>query len=155
MHGGLSLRWKRTHQRQPTGHRGGPAVRRRHWALGLSGFYLGEIEPTRAHFERAIAISDVERISPLVSFYGSVISRGHLARTLLYLGFADQSQQMIDQAIERTQGMRHPVGLADALALTAHLLAFHRHAQPVQETAAAIACMLKSTGCHTTLPSRR
>lgn len=70
--------------------------------------------------------------------YGAVISRGHLARALLYLGFADQSQQMMNQAVARTEGMSHPVGLADALALTAHLSAFHHYAQSTQETAAAI-----------------
>jgi predicted ATPase len=109
-----------------------------HWVLGLSRFYMGEIAGSRIHFEQAIAIHDTEHISSMVSVYGAVISRGHLARTLLYLGFADQSQQMINQAISRTEGMRHPVGLADALALTAHLSAFHHYAQSTQETAAAI-----------------
>jgi len=109
-----------------------------HWVLGLSQFYMGEIAGSRINFEQAIAIHDTEHIVSPVSVYGAVICRGHLARTLLYLGFADQSRQMMNQAIARTEGMRHPVGLADALALKAHLSAFHRHAQSTQETAAAI-----------------
>jgi predicted ATPase len=110
-----------------------------HWALGLSHSYLGEFEAARAHFEQTIAIHDGEGIDSPVSLYGAVLCRAHLARVLLYLGFADQSTQMINQAIARTGHMRHPVGLADALALTTHLWAFHHHAQKTQETAAAIA----------------
>jgi tetratricopeptide (TPR) repeat protein len=109
-----------------------------HWVLGLSQFYMGEIAGSRLHFEQAIAIHDSEHIGSLVSVYGAVISRGHLARALLYLGFADQSQEMMNQAIARTERMSHPVGLADALALTAHLSAFHHYAPSTQETAAAI-----------------
>jgi serine/threonine protein kinase/tetratricopeptide (TPR) repeat protein len=109
-----------------------------HWTLGLSRSYLGEFEAAREQFEQTIAIHDAERIDSLVSLYGAVLSRAHLARMLLYLGFADQSQQMMNQAIAKTGGIRHPVALADALTLKAHLLAFQRHAPTTQETAAAI-----------------
>jgi serine/threonine protein kinase/predicted ATPase len=110
-----------------------------HWTLALSDSYLGEFEAARVHFEQAIAIHDAEHIDSPVSLHGAVLSRAHLARMLLYLGFADQSQQMMNQAIAKTRGIPHPVGLADALALTAHMLAFHHHTLTTQETAAAIA----------------
>jgi tetratricopeptide (TPR) repeat protein len=110
-----------------------------HWALGLSLSYLGEFESARVHFEQTIAIHDAECIDSPVSLYGAVLCRAHLARVLLYLGLADQSQHMMNQAVARTGRMRHPVGLADALALTTHLWAFHHHAQKTQEKAAALA----------------
>jgi predicted ATPase len=109
-----------------------------HWGLGLSHFYLGEPVAARTHFEQAIAIHDAQGIDSPVSLYGSVLCRAHLARLLLYLGFADQSQRMMNQAIARAEGMRHPVGLADALSLAAHLAAFHHHPRKTQELAAAI-----------------
>jgi predicted ATPase len=110
-----------------------------HWALGLSHFYLGELEASRVHFEQTIAIYDAESIDSPVTLYGAVLCRAHLARVLLYLGFADQSQQVMNQGTAHAESMRHPVGLADALSLTAHVWAFHHHPQKTQETAAAIA----------------
>ena len=109
-----------------------------HFALGCCHFYMGDFEAARAHFEQTIAIHDAECSEFSTSAYFAVICCPHLSRTLFYMGFADQSQQMMNQVITRIGPMRNPVGLALSLSLTAQRLAFQLQAQMTQETAATI-----------------
>jgi predicted ATPase len=109
-----------------------------HWVTGLSQCYLGRFTAARDHFERTIAIHDAAGIDSPFSMYGAVLSRAHLARMLLYLGYPDQSRRVIDEAIIKAQRMRHPVGFANTLALAAYLEAFHRNVEKTLELAAAI-----------------
>src|SRR5262249_45948865 len=108
-----------------------------HWLIGLSQCYLGAFAAARDHFEQTITIHDSAVIEPALYMYGAVLSRAHLARMLLFLGYPDQSQQMMTEAIARAERHRHPVGVANTLALAAYLEAFHRRPEKALERAAA------------------
>jgi tetratricopeptide (TPR) repeat protein len=110
-----------------------------HWVIGLSQCYLGKFGAARDHFEQTIAIHDAAGIDSAYSMYGAVLSRAHLARMLLYLGYPDRSQQVMKEAIVRAERMRHPVGFANTLALAAYLEAFHRRVEMTLELAATTA----------------
>ena len=110
-----------------------------HWVIGLSRCYMGQFAAARAHFEQTIAIHDAAGIDSAASMYGAVLSRAHLARMLLYLGYPDQSRQVINVAIVKAERLRVPVAAANTLALAAYLEAFHRRGQDTLELAAATA----------------
>jgi len=110
-----------------------------HWVIGLSQCYLGKFTAARDHFEQTIAIHDAAGINSVASIYGAVLSRAHLARILLYLGYPDQSQRVMSEAIPRAERLRFPVAVANTLALAAYLEAFHHNVQKTLELAAATA----------------
>jgi predicted ATPase len=110
-----------------------------HWVIGLSQCYLGKFAAAREHFEQTIAIHDAAGLDSASSMYGAVLSRAHLARMLLYLGFPDQSQLVMNVAIAKAERLRLPVAVANTLALAAYLEAFHHNAQKTLEFAAATA----------------
>jgi predicted ATPase len=110
-----------------------------HWVTGLSECYLGRLETARSHFEQTISIHDAEGIESPVSLYGATLSRAHLARMLLYLGYSDQSRQAMDEAIAQAERLRHPIGLVNTYSLDAQLETIHRNAQKVEELADKIA----------------
>jgi predicted ATPase len=110
-----------------------------HWVIGLSRCYLGEFTKARDHFEKTIAIHDAAGIDSVASMYGAVLSRAHLARILLYLGYPDKSQRMISEAIAKAERLRFPVAVANTMALAAYMQAYHHDPQKTLEFAAATA----------------
>ena len=110
-----------------------------HWVIGLSQCYMGRFAAARDHFERTIAIHDAVGIDSAASIYGAVLSRAHLARMLLYLGYPDQSRQVMNEAIARAERLRFPVAVANTLALAAYVEAFHHNVQKTLELSAATA----------------
>jgi predicted ATPase len=110
-----------------------------HWVIGLSQCYMGQFAAARDHFDQTIAIHDAAGIDSAVSMYGAVLSRAHLARMLLYLGYPDQSRQVMNVAITKAERVRLPVAAANSLALAAYLEAFHHRGQKALELAAATA----------------
>jgi len=110
-----------------------------HWVIGLSHCYMGQFAAARDHFEQTIAIHDAAGIDSMVSMYGAVLSRAHLARMLLYLGYPDQSQKVMDEAIAKAERLRLPVAVANTLALAAYMEAFHHNVRKTLEFAAATA----------------
>ncbi len=119
---------------------GAPAMlMQSHWVRGLSECYLGRLETARSHFEQTISIHDAEGIDSPVSLYGAVLSRAHLARILLYLGYSDGSRQMMNEAIVQAERLRHPIGLVNTFSLASQIEAIHRNAQEVEELAEKIA----------------
>ncbi len=117
-----------------------------HWVIGLSQCYLGKFAAARDHFEQTIAIHDAAGIDSASSMYGAVLSRAHLARMLLYLGYPGQSQQVMSEAIAKAERIRLPVAVANTLALAAYLEAFHHNAQKTLEFAAATARQAEEHG---------
>ena len=117
-----------------------------HWVIGLSHCYLGQFAAARDHFEQTIAIHDAAGIDSAASMYGAVLSRAHLSRMLLYLGYPDQSRQMMNDAIARAERLRLPVAVANTLALASYLEAFHQHVQQTLELASATARQAEEHG---------
>jgi predicted ATPase len=110
-----------------------------HWVTGLSECYLGRLEPAREHFEQTISIHDAEGIDSPISLYGAVISRAHLARMLLYLGYPDQSRRVMDEAFAQAERLRHPIGFVNTFSLAAQIETIHRNAPRVEDLAEKIA----------------
>jgi predicted ATPase len=117
-----------------------------HWVIGLSQCYLGKFAAARDHFEQTIAIHDAAGIDSAASMYGAVLSRAHLARMLLYLGYPDQSQQVINEALAKAQRLPLPVGVANTLALAGYLEAFHHNVDRTLEFAASTARLAEEQG---------
>jgi predicted ATPase len=110
-----------------------------HWVTGLSECYLGRLEAARGHFERTISIHDAEGIDSPASLYGATLSRAHLARMLLYLGYPDRARQVINEAFAQAERLPHPIGFVNTFSLAAQIEAIHRHAPKVEELAEKIA----------------
>jgi tetratricopeptide (TPR) repeat protein len=110
-----------------------------HWVIGLSQCYMGQFAAARDHFQQTMAIHDAAGIDSVVSMYGAVLSRAHLARMLLYLGYPDQSQRVMSEAIVKAERLRFPVAVANTLALAAYMEAFHHNVQKTLGFAAATA----------------
>ncbi|HSE36549.1 MAG TPA: hypothetical protein VLG74_04545, partial [Blastocatellia bacterium] len=110
-----------------------------HWVIGLSQCYLGHFAAARDQFEQTIAIHDAAGIDSAASIYGAVLSRAHLARMLLYLGYPDQSRQVMNEAIARAKPMRFAVAAANTLALAAYVEAYHHNVDKTLELAAEMA----------------
>lgn len=117
-----------------------------HWVIALSQCYLGKFAAARDHFEQTIAIHDAAGINSGASIYGAVLSRAHLARMLLYLGYPDQSQRVMSEAIAKSERYRLPVAVANTLALAAYLEAFHHNVQKTLDLAAATASQSEEHG---------
>ena len=117
-----------------------------HWVIGLSQCYLGKFSAARDHFEQTITIHDDAGIDSPSSMYGAVLSRAHLARMLLYLGYPDASRQMMKEALAKARSLRFPVGVANTLALAAYLEAFHHNLDKTLEFAAATAGLAEEHG---------
>jgi predicted ATPase len=119
-----------------------PMLMQSHWVIGLSQCYLGQFAAARGHFEQTIAIhnaANIDSTASLASLYGAVLSRAHLARMLLYLGYADQARQIMNEAIANAERLRFPVGVANTLALAGYLEAHHHNVEKTLELAGATA----------------
>ena len=110
-----------------------------HWVFGLSQCYLGKFAAARDHFRQTIVLHDDAGIDSAASIYGAVLSRAHLARMLLYLGYPDQSRQVMIEAIGKAERLRFPIAAANTLGLAAYLEAFHHNVEKTLELAAATA----------------
>ncbi|HSB09431.1 MAG TPA: protein kinase [Blastocatellia bacterium] len=117
-----------------------------HWVIGLSQCYLGKFAAARDHFERTLAVHDAAGIDTAASMYGAVLSRAHLARMLLFLGYPEQSQKAMKEAIARAGRIRVPVAVANTLALAAYLEAFHHNVEKTLELTAATASQAEEHG---------
>lgn len=110
-----------------------------HWVTGLSQCYLGRLEAAANHFKQTVLIHDSEGFNSPVSLYGAVLSRAHLARILLYLGYPDQAAGLINEAIVQAEGRGHPIGLVNTFSLAAQIEILHRNSTRVEELADKIA----------------
>jgi len=75
-----------------------------------------------------------------------VLSRAHLALVLLYLGYPDQSHQVMKEAIAKAERFRNPIGVANTLSLAAYVEAFHHDVARTLELAAATARQAEEHG---------
>jgi class 3 adenylate cyclase/DNA-binding winged helix-turn-helix (wHTH) protein/predicted ATPase len=109
-----------------------------HRRLGSTLFYHGDLVSARMHFERGIALYDVQqghfravsdRMNP------SVTCLSYLAWTLWLLGYPDQALSRSCAALTLAQESSHAYSLAVALHYAAVVRLARREAQPAQELA--------------------
>ncbi len=117
-----------------------------HWALGLSAQYLGELVSAREQFEQTIALYDQKAHGPQNLIYGAILSRAHLGRLLLYLGFADRSEELIREAILIAERTGNTLGLCNTLSITAFAETLRRRTQSVREMAEKILALSDEHG---------
>jgi class 3 adenylate cyclase/predicted ATPase len=107
-----------------------------HRSLGVTLFYLGELEGARAHLERGLVLyGPIQRGIDAV-LYGEDPGVGcgsFLAWTLWLLGDVDQAWQRAEAAVVRARGLSHVPSLAFALNYAARLHQHRRERQATQD----------------------
>jgi len=104
-----------------------------HWVLGLSLQFIGDLESSRRHLERSVALYDPQRHATHVGLYGGILNRMHLARVLLFLGHPDEADALTLEGLRAAEKMRHPLGLCNALSVAVTVDAFHRRTDRILE----------------------
>ncbi len=106
-----------------------------HWVLALSQQYLGEFVAAREHLEASIALYDPKRHAAHAFLYGGVLNHAHLGRALLYLGFPEQAEAALQEALRVAEKSRHPVAICNVFTVAFSVEAIHHHDERVREMA--------------------
>lgn len=88
------------------------------YMLGVTAFWLGELEVARDHLEQAIAGYAPERAESHLVLFGQdprIICLSRLAHTLWHLGYPEEAAQRSDDALRLAGQLEHPFSLAYAL----------------------------------------
>ena len=107
-----------------------------HRALGQTTFWLGETALSRAHMEQGMALYDVQQHRSHTLLYGQdpgVVCQSFAAWALWLLGYPDQAQQRIDEALARAQELAHAFSLVYALTCAAIVHGFRREGSAIQK----------------------
>jgi len=119
------------------------------FALGVSLFWLGELEPARLHLEQGIALYNPQEHHALA--FRSGIDPGmwclsYAAFTLWMLGYPDQALQRSQQALTLAEEASHPPSLAAVLAYVAITHYLRREVQATHERAEATITLTSAQG---------
>jgi predicted ATPase len=120
-----------------------------HRALGATLFFLGAAAEAHAHFTQGLTLYDLHqhRASTLLYAEDSGLTcRSHDALTLWLLGYPEQGQTRINEALTLAQHLAHPFSLGYALALAAVFHTFRREEHGTQERAEAAISLGKEQG---------
>lgn len=89
-----------------------------HFRLGRSLYFIGEYQTALQHFEQGMAIYDPEQHSSHAVLYGQDPGAGcfgFAAWILSTLGYSDQGERKVQEALRLAQQIDHPFSLAIAL----------------------------------------
>lgn len=103
-----------------------------HFPIGCTLFHLGRFEEVRTHMETTLSVEGGCSHPALNVFAGPdivVFSRSYLSHTLWMLGYADQAQQQIENAVAAAEAMSQPFSQAIALDYAAILHVFRRESR--------------------------
>jgi predicted ATPase len=106
------------------------------WAIGVTQYFMGQVEAARANFEEGIRLYDPSRHDYYASSYvldPGVANRYLLARALWFLGFPDQSAAMINESLRLASQLNHVESLAFALVSAAIVYSVRGEPRKVQE----------------------
>jgi class 3 adenylate cyclase/predicted ATPase len=109
-----------------------------HNVLGDTLIWLGEFASAREHLERGVALYDPEQHRSHAFLYGydsGVHSLCFLAWALWYLGYPDQAQRRMDEALTLARELSHPYSVAFALGFAAWLHQLRRECSAAREDA--------------------
>ena len=107
-----------------------------HRAVGQTAFWLGDMTRSRAHMEQGIALYNAQQSPTHAVLYVSdsgVVCRSFVAWALWLLGYPDQAQQSIHEALILAQELAHPFSLAYALTFATIVHWFRREGPAAQE----------------------
>jgi predicted ATPase len=109
------------------------------YALGVTGYWMGEFVAAREQVEMAIALYDPERHRPLASRYegvdAGVLSLSYAAWTLWPLGYPDSALKRSNEALALAERLSHPRSLGFALNFVGTLRQFRRETGAAQKNA--------------------
>jgi len=107
-----------------------------HWAMGVTQYFMAQVEAAKANFEEGIRLYDSSRHAYYASSYvldPGVANRYLLARALWFLGFPDQSVTMVDDSLRLARQFNHVESLAFALVSAAIVYSVRGEPKKVQE----------------------
>jgi predicted ATPase len=88
------------------------------YALGITSYWMGQLQLAREHLESAIALYDPKPDRPLAFRYlgvdAGVTCLSYASLTLWQLGYPDQALKKGYEVLEFAQGLAHPHSLASA-----------------------------------------
>jgi class 3 adenylate cyclase/predicted ATPase len=120
-----------------------------HRLLGDTFYHLGELLPTRAHLEQALALYDPQQHHALALLYGGedpgVVALSFAAWTLWLLGYPAQARQRSQEALALAQELSHHYSLAFTLHFAAVL---HQSCREVQVAQARTEALMVLSGEH-------
>jgi predicted ATPase len=113
-------------------------------------FHLGELVPALEHLEQGVALYDPQKHRP-GRFQGSgqdakVTCLSYAAWVLWHLGYPDQAQKRIDEALTLAEELSHPFSLAFALNFSAALNQRLHNIQAVQGQIEALMMLSREQG---------
>jgi predicted ATPase len=121
-----------------------------HRAMGQTLLFMGALASASTHFAQGIALADPQQHNVLASLYGGtdsgVFCHGQGAWALWALGYPDQGQTRIDEAVTLAQQLGHPFSLNFSLIATALFHQLRREARCTQERAAPAMSLAKDQG---------
>ncbi|MBI3798113.1 MAG: AAA family ATPase [Deltaproteobacteria bacterium] len=119
-----------------------------HFMLGSTLLWLGEVTSARAHCEQGIALYDPlqHRSQALLAGNAGVNCLCFAALALWHLGYPDQAQKSIHEALAQAQELSNPFSLAFALNFAAVLHQFRQERQAVRERAEALIMLSSEQG---------
>ncbi len=109
-----------------------------HNVMGDTLIWLGEFASAREHLERGIALYDLQQHRSHAFLYGydsGVHCLCFLAWALWYLGYPDQAQRRMDEALTLARELSHPYSLGFALGFAAWLHQLRRECSAAREDA--------------------
>ena len=116
-----------------------------HQALGMNGFWVGELTSARAHLEQAISLYDSQQ-HPRYKVNPKMVCLSYGAQVLWLLGYPDQALKRSQDALALAQQVSHPYGLVFALGTTAGLHVARREGPATQERAEAMIALSREQG---------
>jgi predicted ATPase len=121
-----------------------------HYALGVTGLYLGALPAARTHLEDGIARYTPDQRRAQVFRMGQdpgVACRIHAAMTLWLLGYPEQALARVHEALALAHALSHPFSLAFAQWLAAVVSQWRRDVSAVHEQAEAAVTLSTEQGC--------
>lgn len=117
-----------------------------HFVAGSSLLDTGN--PLRAldHFKQGIALAQSNPAGAEPVHNPAITCRCYAARSLIFLGRSEESFQMIQEALEISKKMRHPINYTFALMIASFLNQHHRDWRKAEEYATAMTVLARENG---------
>jgi class 3 adenylate cyclase/predicted ATPase len=120
-----------------------------HHVMGVTAFHMGHFVPAREHFDRAIALYDLEQHRGHAYLYGydpGVSSLAYAAATSAYVGRLDEALETVRRGHRQAQAAGHLFSLAYSQMALAWIHLHRGEAPETQEWAAACLALATEQG---------
>ena len=121
-----------------------------HHAAWTNFFRLPDLPACREHLDQGLALYNLDEHGSHAFIYGGhdpgVCCLNHAALTLWFLGYADQSLNMVHKAMALAEALSHPFSLLLAHSFSGFLRQYRREPRPAQECAEATLALCAEHG---------